>query len=160
MHVFTQDLPCSAAMSIFCISVCIMSAFYKGFCVLAIIYIYLGSMAGAGETTLLSTSHKYWEPFHDHLTHGLNPSAFISIRQAEYLCALTCQMQSSFTRLRLITHYSWSDYFFGLLGHAFYLPAVFVLQEQSFVLVPAFHEYFLSLHCWKIILVWKEQDES
>lgn len=56
-------------------------------------------------------------------------------------------MQTGSIRLELIIRGSQSDYFFGLLGRAHYLPSLFVLKEPPFVLVPAFHEYLVSLHC-------------
>lgn len=53
-------------------------------------------MAGTGEITLLSTSRKYCELFHDRLTHGLNPSAFISIskQNTSVLSLAKCKLAS------------------------------------------------------------------
>lgn len=55
-------------------------------------------------------------------------------------------MQTGSTSPELIICCSQSGFFFGLLGWA-HLPSVFVLKELPFILVPAFCEYLVSLHC-------------
>lgn len=49
---------CNVHLQVDYISACIMNAVYKDFCSLAVIEVYLGSMAGVGEMIPMGTSHK------------------------------------------------------------------------------------------------------